>query len=62
MEGEKSVLDPQPIMDGPNEIKVAVNDLVERGEAVGWWDGDEEAMQEIVDEWEELWETLEVQD
>lgn len=54
VEGDIGVYEPQPILDGPPEDMKALNALVERAEANDHWDN-EEAMEEITDEWEEIW-------
>jgi len=56
--GESCVFEPQAILDGPEEMKAAINELVDRAESIGWWEGDEEAMEVICDEWAELWEEV----
>lgn len=55
VEGDIGTYEPQLILDGPSETMEAINKLVERAEAIDWWEDDEEAMQIINDEWKEIW-------
>jgi hypothetical protein len=54
VEGNISTYEPQLILDGPPEARKALNELYERAEANDWWEGDEEAMQAIMDDWREI--------
>ena len=56
--GGTGVCDPQPILDGPEYIKVTANRFVDRANEVGWWEGDEDDMQVICDEWDEFWKGI----
>jgi hypothetical protein len=58
VDGRNGVCDPQPILDGPAEIMETANWFVERANEVGWWEGDEDAMEVICDEWDEFWEDV----
>jgi len=58
VDGRHGVCDPQPILDGPEEIMATANRFAGRANEVGWWEGDEDAMQVICDEWDEFWEEI----
>lgn len=58
VDGRHGVCDPQPILDGPEEIMTTANRFTRRANEVGWWEGDEDAMQVICDEWDEFWEEV----
>lgn len=55
VEGDIGTYEPQLILDGPPEAMKAINDLYEQAEEIGWWEGDEKAMQVIADAWEAIW-------
>jgi len=58
VDGRHGVCDPQPILDGPLDIVRTANRFVQRAHEVGWWEGDEDAMQVICDEWDDFWEDV----
>lgn len=53
VEGNFEDVGPHTALDGPQELKDAINALVKRAEACGWWKNRKQ-MQEICDEWEQL--------
>lgn len=53
-QGSRSILDPQPVLMGPEPIKTELNKLVAEAEAIDYWEEDEEKMQDIADRWEAL--------
>lgn len=50
--GNSGVLDPQPVLIGPDELKAELNGLVAEAEANDWWEGDEKNMNVIADRWD----------
>ncbi len=58
VEARSGVCDHQPILDGPAEVVATANRFVKRAREVGGWEGDEDAMQVICDEWDEFWEEV----
>lgn len=58
VDGRYGVCDPQPILDGPEEIMRTANLLVAEANDAGWWEGDEDTMEEICDRWDEFWEDV----
>jgi len=57
-EGSYGVMSPQICLSGPREIKKRLNEFVERANEVGWYEGDEEAMEKIDDEYGEYLEEV----
>ena len=58
IEGEPRVLEPQPVLVGPQSIKDRINSIWELCEKLGWWDGDnEDEVQALSDEWQRIWKT-----
>lgn len=55
VEGDIGTYEPQPILDGPPDVMKAINNLVKRADDNDGWEGDEEVMQAIADEWETIW-------
>lgn len=58
VDGRHAICDPQPILDGPEEIKTTANLFVAEADRVGWWEGNEDAMKEICDRWDEFWKEV----
>jgi len=56
VDGRHGVCDPQPVLDGPADVMETANWFVEQANAAGWWEGDEDAMQIICDNWDGFWE------
>ena len=52
--GRAACADPQQVLIGPPEMKARLNALVKRAQEIGYWDRDENAMQEIADEWDAI--------
>lgn len=50
-EGSSAVLDPQPVLHGPEPLKTECNQMVAEAEANDWWEGDEETMEAISERW-----------
>ena len=56
IEGDPSTIEPQWILDGPEDVRVRVNALFEECERLGWWDGpDEEQVRRLSNQWEGIW-------
>lgn len=53
-QGNSGILDPQPVIIGPDELKAELNGLVAEAEANDWWEGDEKNMNVIADRWDAL--------
>jgi hypothetical protein len=58
VDGRHGVCDPQPVMDGPPKIMETANRFVEEANEIGWWEGDEHAMEEICERWDDFWEEV----
>lgn len=56
--GKPCYAEPQPILDGPSNIKARINQLCERIEAIGGWEQNYREMGRICDEWETIIEEL----
>ncbi len=52
--GSHCILDPQPVLIGPEPLKTQLNALVAEAEANDWWEGDEATMEDISKRWEAL--------
>jgi hypothetical protein len=58
IEGEPGVIEPQPILVGPQSIKDRINSIWELCEKLGWWDsGNEDECEKLSDEWQKIWLT-----
>ena len=55
VEGDCCTYEPQPILDGPQEVMEAINELYKQAEEIYWWEEDEETMQSISDAWKAIW-------
>ena len=55
IEGEPGIVEPQPILVGPPSIKERINTIWEKCEELGWWEGDEEAVEKLSVEWQKIW-------
>lgn len=58
IQGVRHVYDPQPVLAGPPEIVDRLNNIVDRCEANDWWEGDEDAMKRLCQEWEAVFQEL----
>ena len=56
VDGRHSVCDPQPLLDGPIDTVQTADLFVAEANDVGRWEGDEDAMREICDRWDDFWE------
>lgn len=54
VKGCSGVLDPMPVLVGPDSLKQGAESIVARAEANDWWEGDEEVMEGLYEEWCEL--------
>lgn len=54
VEGNHCYAEPQTVLDGPADVKNAINKLARKAESVGYWDGDADAMESICDEWDAI--------
>ncbi len=54
LNGCSYVLDPQPVVMGPEPLKTELNALVAAAEANDWWEGDENTMSDISKRWRTL--------
>ncbi len=57
IEGEATIIEPQPILVGPQSIKDRINAIWAQCEELGWWEGDEESVEKLSDEWQKIWLT-----
>lgn len=55
VEGDIGTYQPQLILDGPIEAMEAINELYQRAEENNGWEGDEDEMKAICDEWQAIW-------
>lgn len=60
VDGRYGVCDPQPVLDGSEEVMATANRFVQRAHEVGWWEGGGAAMQVICDEWDKFWNPREL--
>lgn len=45
------------ILVGPQSIKDRINAIWAQCEELGWWEGDEESVEKLSDEWQKIWLT-----
>ncbi len=58
IEGEPRVIEPQPVLVGPQNIKDRINSIWELCEKLDWWDGGhEDEVEELSKEWQRIWKT-----
>lgn len=58
IEGDPTTVQPQLILDGPFDLAVKINSIVDECNILGWWDAGEEAEQEcekLCEEWRQIW-------
>jgi hypothetical protein len=56
VKGDIGTYEPQFVVDCPDEADMKrINELAQAAEDIDWWEEDEEAMQEICDEWRAIW-------
>jgi len=52
--GDPCILDPQPVLIGPEPLKTELNGLVAEAKANDWWEGDVKHMTNIYERWRKV--------
>lgn len=56
IEGDPTTLEPQLILDGPFDLAVKINSIVDECNVLGWWDhGNDDACEVLCEQWRQIW-------